>query len=149
MYHQELITYMDYHINWLSNLNNDINLLSIKNSDSIIELKNFFKYPTESFSEFIETYDDYMKMRYSLARIYERKEIYLTLEEYCKHFVLCLENVLSIIYNKMIEKTIEKQLIINSLLNNKRSFDLRNEVKSYLFNNSLPIYDRFFNKINI
>ena len=145
-YYEDIRSYTDCHINWLLNLSSDIELFNIQSSKYIIDLKNFFKYPTESLSEFIETYDDWMKMRYSLARTYKSKDLYLNLEQYCEQFVLYLERVLSAVYKNIIEKTIEKQLIINRLLNKKFCFDLRHEVKSYLYNDSSIIYESFFNQ---
>ena len=50
-------------------------------------------------------------------------------------------------YKKLLENTIEKQLIINRLLQNKRCFDLRNEIKMYLFDDASIVYDRLFNEI--
>lgn len=146
MYHEEIRVFMDYHINWLSKLNNDTELFASQNFDYIIDLKNFFKYPTQFFSEFIETYDDFMKMRFSLARNYESVETHLNMEKFCYQFVLYLEKILEFNYKIITEKTFEKQLIINRLFNKKRCFDLRHEVKSYLFNDSSVIYDSFFNK---
>ena len=46
----------------------------------------------------------------------------------------------------MTEKAIEKQLILNRLFDKNRCFDLRHDVKSYLFNDSSNIYNSFFNQ---
>lgn len=146
MYYEDIRVFMDNHINWLSKLNQDIELFASQNFNSIIDLKNFFKYPNQFFGEFIETYDDYMKMRYSLARNCETRDIHINMEQYCRQFVLYLEKILRFNYKIMTEKTFEKQLIINRLFNKKHCFDLRDEVKSYLFNDSTVIYDSFFNE---
>jgi len=146
MYYDQIRVYMDYHIKWLLNVKSDIELLYTQNIDNIIDLKNFFKYPNEFFSEFIETYDDWMKMRYSLARTNKTGEIHINLEQYCRQFVVYLELILGCIYSKMTEKTIEKQMIINKLLNINKCFDLREEIKLYLFDDALVLHERFFNQ---
>lgn len=146
-YYKELRTRMNLYISWLKNVNSDSELYCIQHMEYIIDAKNFFKYPSVYLSEFIDTYDDWMKMRYSLAREYESKETHLNLEKYCQQFVLYLELLLRIMYKKLLENTIEKQLIINRLLQNKRCFDLRNEIKMYLFDDASIVYDRLFNEI--
>lgn len=146
-YYKQLRTQMNLYICFLKNLNTDDQLYSIQNIDHIIDIKNFFKYPDVYLFEFIDTYDDWMRMRYSLARTCENEVIHINLEKYCREFVLYLELILHIIYKKMTENTIEKQLIINKILNKKKCFDLRHEIKNYLFDDASLLYDRLFNEI--
>lgn len=140
-------------IEWLSSLSSDEELYSPQAKNHIIRIKNFLKYPEEQLDALGMAYSDnyYDTKRAFICKIQNHDENYLvnyysgaSLSNFFTNIVRKLDNILQSMYISMKENTIEKQLIINRLLNNQKCFDIRYEVKDYMFDNAYHVHDKLF-----
>jgi len=141
---RDLVRLLDNHYTWLYYLNSDQDLYHPKNKEKVAELKNFLKYPEKHFEVLIDFMDEYIQIRRSFNKTFDDNKRH-EMDDYFTETVSKLEECLQVIYTQMKENTFETQIIINNLLNKKCCFDLRDEVKKYIFTNKMFVEDLLFN----
>ena len=140
----DLVRLLDNHYTWLYYLNSDQDLYHPKNKEKVAELKNFLKYPEKHFEVLIDFMDEYIQIRRSFNKTFDDNKWH-EMDDYFTETVSKLEECLQVIYTQMKENTFETQIIINNLLNKKRCFDLRDEVKKYIYTNKMFVEGLLFN----
>lgn len=141
---------------WLNALSIDEDLYEPRTKDQVIRVKNFLKNTEEQMDAMGLTIDQsYYNILWAFVNKmqsdddrYPHWKYYrgCSLENFFTEIVLKLEDILEEIYIRSKEKTIEKQLIIHKLLENKKCFDIRYQLKDYIFDDANKLHEEILDQ---